>query len=155
MRHQPLPVSAQRNHRQFKIDPPGILRRQLMNFGHVDEADRKELNVLIGVFQKILHPFHGFRVEEQIRPFHVFVPAQAPELHGVGRLGVDVVEDKFPIILRGFRRVVGFTIRMIEFITEGAFYGTLFPQTQGDFARVHFARQHLPIPFALQHQRGL
>ena len=155
MRHHLLPVLAQGNDRQFKVDPSGILFRQLVNLGYVDEAHREKLKVLVGVFQKVFDPFHGLGVKEQVGPLHVFIAAQTPELHGVRRLGIDVIEDELPVVLRGFRRVLGLAIGMVEFVAEGAFDRALLPQAQGNFPRVHFADQYFAISFALEHQRRL
>ena len=126
-----------------------------MNLGYVDESHREELDILVGVFQKIFDPFHGLGVEEQVGPLHVFIAAQTPELHGVRGLGIDVIEDELPIILRGFRRVLGLAVGMVEFVAKGTFDRAFLPQAQGNFARVHFADQHFPIPFVLKHQRRL
>ena len=105
MGHQPLAVVAERDDRQFEIDPTRILRHELVDLRHVHEPDREELNALVGVLQEVFHPLHRLGMEEEIGPFHVLVSAQTPELLRVGRLPADVVEDIFPILVGRLGRI--------------------------------------------------
>ena len=93
-------------------------------------------------------------MEKQIGPFHELIAAEAPELRGISGLPADVLEDELPILIAGFRRIECFTVGMIEFITELAFDRAVPPQTQGNFSRVHFPNEHLPIVGAIFEDRG-
>ena len=145
MRHQALPVLTERDDGEFEVDPARILRHQLMNLRHMHKSDGKKLNAFVGVLQKVLDPFHRLGVEEEVGPFHELVAAKAPELRGVGRLPADVLEDELPILIAGLRRIERFAVGVVEFVTEFTFDRTVPAKTQGNFPRVHFPDEHLPI----------
>ena len=119
------------------------------------EADRKELNVLVGVPEKVFHPFHGLRMEEQVRPLHIFIPAQAPELKRIGRLLIDVVENKLPVFLSGLGRFKRLTIGMVQLVTEFTLDGAAPAKADGNFTGIQFLTQDLPIVLALENRHRL
>src|SRR5207247_10328927 len=99
----------------------------------MDETHRKELDVLVGVPEKVFHPFHGLRMEEQVRPLHIFIPAQAPELKGIGRLLIDVVENELPVFLSGLGGFKSLTIEMVQLVTEFTLDGAAPAKADGNF----------------------
>src|SRR5438046_3068157 len=104
----------------------------------MDETHRKELDVLVGVPEKVFHPFHGLRMEEQVRPLHIFIPAQAPELKWIGRLLIDVVENKLPVFLSGLGRFKRLTIGMVQLVTEFTLDGAAPAKADGNFTGIQF-----------------
>src|SRR5215212_3268576 len=147
MRHQPLAILAQRDDRQLEVDPPWVLRDELMNLRYMDEADRKKLDALVRVLQKVLDPLHRLGMEKEVSPFHELVAAQAPELFGIRRLPADVLEDKLPILVGRLGGIERLAVRMIELVAEFAFHRAIAPEADRDLARVHLTRQHIAIIF--------
>ena len=154
VRHELLPVVTEGDGRQFEIDPARILGSQLVNLRHVHEPDRKKRDVLVRVFEEVFHPLHGLGMEEQIGPLHIFVPTQTPELHGIGRLLVDVIQDEFPIFLAGLGRFKRLAIGVVQLVTELALDGAFLAQTDGDFSGFQFPNEYLSIVLPLENWSG-
>ena len=137
-----------------KLIRPGILRHQLVNLRHMDEAHGKELDALVRLTEKVLDPFHRLRMEEEVGPFHKLVAAQAPELCRVGRFLLDVVEDELPVLVGRLGRVKRFAIGMIQFVTELALDRAIPAKAQWNLARVHFLDEDLTIVRAILEDRS-
>ncbi len=154
MRHQPLPIVAERDDRQFEVDAAGILRCQLMDLGHMDEPHGEELDVLVRLAEKVLDPLHRLGMQKQVGPFHELIAAEAPELCGVARFLLDVVEDERPILVARLGRVECLSIRMIQLVTELTLDRTIPAEAQGNLAGIHFTDENLTIISAILEERG-
>ena len=155
VRHQPVPVVAQRNHRQLEVDPARIACRQLMDLRHLNIADREERDVLVRGRQELFDPLHRLGMEEEIGPLHVFVAAETPELHRIGRNLVDVVEDEFPVFVGRLGRIERFAVGMVDLVAELALHRASLAEADRDLAPVHLAAEDFTIIFILEDKRGL
>ena len=150
MGHEPLSILTHRNDGQLEIDPAGILRDELMDLRHVDIADREEGDILIRIFQKIFQPLHGLRVQEQVGPFHVLVAADAPELHRIAGLLIDVIEYVGPVLIGRLGRIERLTVGMVDLIAERTLHRTALAQAQRDFSPIHLPAERVAIIFRLE-----
>ena len=148
--HEPLAVIAQGDHRQLEVDPAGKAGRQLVNLGHLNVADGEERDVLVREGQEILDPFHRLRMEEQISPFHVLIAAQTPELHRIGRLPADVVENELPVLVGRLGRIERFAVGMVDLVAELALHRTGLAEADGNFPALHLADEHLAVVLVLE-----
>ena len=153
MGHQPLPVVAQRDDRQLEVDATGILRRQLVDLGHMNKPHRKELEILVRLAEEILDPFHRLGMQEEVGPFHEFIAAETPELCRVSRFLLDVVEDKRPIRVARLGRIERLAIGMVELVAELALDRAITAQTERNLAGVHFTDENLTIVGAIFEDR--
>src|SRR5437660_3782648 len=139
MRHERLPiVLVQGDHRQIKVHPVRVLRRELVDLGHVHVADRDHVQALVGVLEEVLQPLHRLRVEEQVGPLHVLVPAPHPQIPLACRLLADVVEDEVPVLLGRLAGLFGLAVAMVDLVTERTLHRTGLADADGNLPLLHF-----------------
>ena len=135
--HEFFPVVPEGDHRKLEVDAAGIFFDQLVDSIRLGIPHGKKYGLLIRGLQELLQPVHGFGVQKNIRPFHVFVAAQEPGLALFGRVFLDFLQDELPLFLGGQRRLDSGAVTVVFLVTKGAFDRAGFPQADGNFAFPH------------------
>src|SRR3989454_2440716 len=157
MRHERLPiVLVQGDHRQIKVHPVRVLRRELVDLGHVHVADREHVQALVGVLEKVLQPLHRLGVEAEVGPLHVLVPSPHPQLPPACRLLADIVEDEVPDLLGRLAGLCGLAVAMVDLVAERTLHWAGLADADGNLPLLHLLDEDFAgIGRALVDQPGI